>query len=195
MVVIVAGAVVDFLLLYSPAFFSSVYRLYTTLFLSFSLSMLSSDDAKKKKRRHADKEKQSPYAYMRISWFDDAWRSKTEQTAERLFCLTHYMLRGRVERIESARKKNEGKRERECECVIQILLQSLEKKTGILCCLFLNSIRKLLIQSSKRSCHYNTHTQIIHTYIHVEGKGAINLPKSYTRDVDNMQRKRSMYMK
>ncbi len=22
---------------------------------------------------------------MRISWFDDAWRSKTEQTAERFF--------------------------------------------------------------------------------------------------------------
>jgi hypothetical protein len=39
-------------------------------------------------------------------------------------------------------------------------------------CLFLDYILKLLIQSSKRSCHYNTHTKM---------NGAINLPKSYKR--------------
>jgi hypothetical protein len=45
------------------------------------------------------RQRRNDHIYMRISWFDDAWRSKTEQTAERFFFgLTHYMLRGRVEK-------------------------------------------------------------------------------------------------
>jgi hypothetical protein len=32
---------------------------------------------------------------MRISWFDDAWRSKTEQTAERLLLDTLHAQRSR----------------------------------------------------------------------------------------------------
>jgi len=60
-------------------------------FLISVLSLLSSDDAKKKKRKKDEKEKEcrqrrSDHTYMRISWFDDAWRSKTEQTAE------HFLL-------------------------------------------------------------------------------------------------------
>jgi hypothetical protein len=39
---------------------------------------------KRKKERKTCRQRSNAYAYnMRISWFDDAWRSKTEQTAER----------------------------------------------------------------------------------------------------------------
>ena len=102
---------------------------------------------------------------MRISWFDDAWRSKTEQTAERLFCLTHYMLRGRVEKDREGRKiERERERVRMCDRDITTLAGGEKRKTGILFCLFLNSIRKLLIQSRAREAVTitRTHKSFIH---------------------------------
>lgn len=40
-----------------------------------------------REKKNVDKEENGrTHTYMRISWFDDAWRSKTEQTANRFFC-------------------------------------------------------------------------------------------------------------
>jgi len=36
---------------------------------------------KKMKKKKECRQRRNDHTYMRISWFDDAWRSKTEQTA------------------------------------------------------------------------------------------------------------------
>ncbi len=88
-VIIIGSRIFSFFFLYFFSFFGLSSLCYP--FLISVLSLLSSDDAKKKERKIDEEEKEcrqrrSDHTYMRISWFDDAWRSKTEQTAE------HFLL-------------------------------------------------------------------------------------------------------
>jgi hypothetical protein len=75
-----------------PIFFA-VYRLYITHSYLFTITSLFRRCKKKEEREY--RQRRNEHIYMRISWFDDAWRSKTEQTAERLLLDTLHAQRSR----------------------------------------------------------------------------------------------------
>ena len=89
-----------------------------------------------REKKNVDKEENGrTHTYMRISWFDDAWRSKTEQTANRFFCFawhihTHCILRGRMY-VRNIRQQIDEKRKCSAKRVTWILVAMLlpKKKT------------------------------------------------------------------
>lgn len=92
---------------------------------------------------------------MRISWFDDASRNKTEKTVERRFF-------SRLDTLHAQRSYEIKKKKRSANVSYKYRCSS--KKPSLFICQ-LYSKTKLLIQSIKTSCHYDTHTKIIHMNI------------------------------
>ncbi len=93
--------------------FFAVYRLYITHSYLCPINPLFRDEAKKKRqdedeeeRRNVDKEETTIHrcVFHGLMMHGEAKQNRQQS----VFCLTHYMLRGRGEDIEKRRRKNCG---------------------------------------------------------------------------------------